>query len=205
MDAELTEIVFILDESGSMDHLTKDTIGGFNGFVEKQKQEPGRALITLVKFNTVTRFVYSGISLNAVEPLTEKGYTPNGGTALLDAIGITIDKVGCRLDLTPEDKRPSKVLFVITTDGEENSSREYSAGKVREMVDLQTETYKWQFIFIGANIDAIATAKDMGIAMAASYTANSVGTQSLYESVSRSASLYRVSGEIKEDWDKDIK
>lgn len=207
MKENLTEIVFILDRSGSMDSLTNDTIGGFNTFIETQKKEDGEALLTTILFDDKYEILHDGVNLKDVTPLTTKEYFARGMTALLDAIGKTINTVGERLDKTEEDKKPSKVIFVITTDGQENSSREFTQSKIKEMIECQTNTYKWQFMFLGANIDAVSTAVSFGISgqFASNYTANAVGTDVLYTTLSKSVSNFRGMGVIDTSWKDDLK
>jgi uncharacterized protein YegL len=163
MKNDLTEIVFILDRSGSMHGLEKDTIGGYNAFVESQKKVEGKARMTTVLFDDQYELLYSGRNIQEVRALTGKEYFTRGSTALLDAIGKTITDVGRRLKETPEDQRPSKVLFMITTDGYENASRKYSYKEINDMITLQRERYSWEFIFMGANIDAAKEAVNLGI------------------------------------------
>jgi len=207
MKENLTEIVFILDRSGSMSNLTNDTIGGFNSFVETQKQEDGEAVLTTVLFDDQYEVLHDGVDIKSVEKLTNKQYFARGMTALLDAIGKTINTVGERLSKTEENDKPSKVIFVITTDGQENSSREFTQAKVKEMIELQTNQYNWQFLFLGANIDAVDTAQNFGIQgqFASNYTASSVGTDSLYSTLSKSVASYRSVGEIDNSWKDEIK
>ena len=207
MKEKLTEIVFILDRSGSMSNLTNDTIGGFNSFVETQKQEDGEAVLTTVLFDDQYEVLHDGVDIKSVEKLTNKQYFARGMTALLDAIGKTINTVGERLSKTEENDKPSKVIFVITTDGQENSSREFTQAKVKEMIELQTNQYNWQFLFLGANIDAVDTAQNFGIQgqFASNYTASSVGTDSLYSTLSKSVASYRSVGEIDNSWKDEIK
>jgi uncharacterized protein YegL len=164
MNEHLSEIVCIVDRSGSMDAIRTDAIGGFNTFLTDQKQEPGEATLSLVLFNHQYTLAYDNIRLDKVRPLNEKTYVPQGMTALLDAVGRTIDAVGERLSRTPEPERPSKVIVAILTDGLENASREYSRGKVAEMIQHQREKYSWEFIFLAANQDAIASARSISIA-----------------------------------------
>lgn len=166
MKPDFTEIIFVLDRSGSMEPLAKDVIGGFNGIIENQRKLEGTAAVTLVLFDDEYEVVYSAKDINDVAPLTNKQYFARGLTALLDAVGKTIDDVGLRLSNTPEEERPSKVLIIINTDGFENASREYTKEKVCEMVTRQREKYSWEFLFLGADIDAFGTARELGISTA---------------------------------------
>lgn len=189
----LTSINVIIDRSGSMSGLATDTIGGFNGFVADQKQIPGEALFTLCTFNYSTTVVHDAVKLASVPDLSPATYAPSGGTALLDALGSTIDNVGAKLAAMPEDERPSKVLFLIITDGQENSSIKYSAEQVKAMVEHQKDVYNWEFVFMGANIDAITEGTALGISTqnTMNYDATAVGTKNLYRSISDSTSRYR--------------
>jgi uncharacterized protein YegL len=177
MRQELTEIVAILDKSGSMSSLTDDTIGGYNEFIEEQKQLPGEALLTTVFFNHEYQLLHSGKDIRKVRKITRKDYIAGGNTALLDALGKTINDIGLKLHNTSEENRPAKVIFFIITDGQENSSKEFSQEKIKEMVELQKSTYRWEFIFMGANIDAFSTAGALGISQdrAFNYTAQRIG------------------------------
>lgn len=170
MRENLTEMVFVLDRSGSMRSLTADTIGGFNELIEKQKKIEGDAYVTTVLFDHEYEMLHDHVSLKDVAPLTDREYFARGSTALLDAVGRTINAVGARLAATPEEERPAHVVFVITTDGMENASREYTAKQVREMVEHQQQKYSWQFVFLGANMDAVSEAGKLGIS--AKYAAN---------------------------------
>lgn len=191
-----TSINVIIDKSGSMDSLTNDTIGGFNTFLADQKQVPGEAIMTLCLFDTSYRLVYDCKPLADVPPLNSTVYIPSGGTALLDAVGMTIDKVGQKLAAMEEHERPSKVLFLIITDGEENSSKEYALAKVHEMVSHQREKYSWEFVFMGANIDSVSVGASIGVATAnaVNYSASSIGTKNLYANISNSTRQYRSAG-----------
>ena len=193
MKKNLTELVFILDRSGSMAGLEKDTIGGFNGMITKQRQEPGEAYVSTVLFDNESVVVHDRVSLEKVPLLTEKEYYVRGCTALLDAVGGAIHHIGNVHKYAREEDRPEKTLFVITTDGMENASRHYSYEKVRAMIQKQQEKYGWEFLFLGANIDAAREAARFGIApeRAANYHADSIGTDVIYESVSDAVSQVR--------------
>ena len=185
MKKNLTEIVFILDRSGSMAGLEKDTIGGFNGMLAKQRQEPGQALISTVLFDNVSEVIHDRVELQKIPPMTEREYYVRGCTALLDAVGKAIRHIGNVHKYAREEDRPEKTLFVITTDGMENASREYTYDRVKELIRRQQEQYGWEFIFLGANIDAAREAARFGISedRAANYHADSVGTGVVYETV----------------------
>lgn len=202
MKKGLTELVFILDRSGSMSGLESDTIGGYNAMLEKQKKEPGEAVITTVLFDDKYELLHDRINLRGIEPITEKEYYVRGTTALLDAVGRTISKIVNVQKHTAEDERAENVMFVITTDGMENASREYSYEKVRRMIEHQKSKYGWEFIFLGANIDAVDTAERFGIGQdrAVNYNADSEGTLLNYEVISETVSCLRASREISEDW-----
>lgn len=206
MKKGLMELVFILDRSGSMSGLEDDTIGGYNALLEKQKKEDGEAVITTVLFDDKYELLHDRINLNGVAPITQREYFVRGCTALLDAVGKTISKIGNVQKNTTDSERAEKVLFVITTDGMENASREYSYAKVKSMLERQKERYGWEFIFLGANIDAVQTAARFGIEedRAANYHADSEGTQLNYKVVSEAVSCFRASKAIKEDWKKQI-
>lgn len=161
MKKDLTEIVIVLDESGSMSSCKSDTIGGFNEFLSTQKKIKGEANVTLVKFSDYYKVVNDGTALEHVSPLNESNYTPSYSTALLDAVGRTINSVGNRLESLSEDQRPEKVIFAVITDGYENASKEFKREKVFEMVTHQKTKYNWEFLFLGADIDAWG--KEIGI------------------------------------------
>lgn len=202
MNNNLTEVVFIVDESGSMFNLQDDTIGGINSFIEQQKKEPGDARFTLVKFSSSPKTVYWRVPINEVEPLTAANYSPGGCTALYDAVGSTIDRIGFALAETPEPERPGHVIFVITTDGYENASHQYSGSQLREMVPYQKVKYSWDFLFLGADIDAFAAAKDIGISAdrSASYANTKIGTETMYNVMTKTVANYRASGTVDADW-----
>ena len=208
MKNDLTELVFILDRSGSMTGLEDDTIGGMNAFLEKQKKVEGRALVTTALFDHETVLLHDRIDLRAVAPLTDRDYFVRGSTALLDAIGSTIEKISAAHDHTAEDYRPAHVLFVITTDGYENASRKYSAERVMAMITEKKEK-GWEFIFLGANIDAVKTAAHFGISAdrAANYHADSIGTRKNFDAVSEATACFRASAPcapLASGWKKSI-
>ena len=202
MKKGLTELVFILDRSGSMSGLESDTIGGYNGLLEKQKQEEGEAVITTVLFDDRYELLHDRINLRGVAPITEKEYFVRGSTALLDAVGKTISKIGNAQKHTAEEERAERVLFVITTDGMENASREYSLKLVREMIERQKTRYGWEFLFLGANIDAAETAESFGIHrdMAVNYNPDGEGTQLNYQVLSDVVTSFRDGATIHENW-----
>ncbi|MCH3950993.1 MAG: VWA domain-containing protein [Acidaminococcus sp.] len=193
-----TELVFILDKSGSMGGLESDTIGGYNTMLEKQKKVDGTCTVTTVLFNQSNQILHDRIDIRAIEPLTEKDYTVGGGTALLDAIGTTIHKISAVQKHTAKDYRADNVLFVIITDGMENSSCEYSPHRIRKMIKERQEKYGWEFIFLGANIDAEETAEGFGIKAdhAADYQGDSVGTKLNYEVMSDTVASFRETGSL---------
>lgn len=202
MKTNIVELIFILDKSGSMSGLESDTIGGYNAMLKKQQQEPGEAIVTTVLFDDNYELLHDRINIKGIRPLTEKEYFVGGCTALLDAIGKTIHKIGNAQRHTGEEQRADKVMFVITTDGMENASREYTYEKIKKMVERQKEKYGWEFIFLGANIDAIATAARFGICAdrAANYNADGEGTRLNYEAVSEAVSELRASRLITNSW-----
>lgn len=184
MKKEITEIIFLLDRSGSMAGLEKDTIGGFNAFVERQNQLEGETIITTVLFDDHYEILWNGIHAKEVR-LTEKDYYVRGTTALLDAVGKTILDVDHRLETTNVKEQPDKVLFVITTDGLENASREFNYEKVKHLISQKQEKDQWEFIFLGANIDAGMEADNMGISVddAFEFEASSEGVDVMYDKV----------------------
>lgn len=193
MKKNLTEMVFILDRSGSMSGLEADTIGGFNSMIEQQKAEDGEAYVTTVLFDGVYELLHDHVDILEIEPITRKEYYARGCTALLDALGTTINSVGQRLSDTPEEERPGKVMFVIITDGYENASHEFTKSKIKEMIEHQQNKYSWVFMFIGANMDAVTEAASYGInsSFAATYTASAQGTSSVYTALDSSISCLR--------------
>ncbi len=211
MKKNLTEIVFILDRSGSMSGLEGDTIGGFNAMIEKQKKEPGEALISTVLFDNASEVIHDRVPVQQVAPMTEKEYSVRGCTALLDAIGGAIHHIGNVHKYAREEDVPEHTLFVITTDGMENASRSYGSDKVKAMIEHQKEKYGWEFLFLGANIDAVETAQHFGIGAdrAVNYHADHEGTQLNYDVLSDAVSSVRCGAALEENWkeriDKDFK
>ncbi len=211
MKNNITELVFILDRSGSMAGLESDTIGGFNAMLEKQKKEDGECFISTVLFDNVSEVLHDRVRLADIKPMTDREYTVRGCTALLDAIGGAIHHIGnVHKYARPEDV-PEHTMFVITTDGMENASQRYSGAQVKRMIERQKEKYGWEFLFIGANIDAVETARRYGISedRAVNYNADAEGTGILYESVACAVSSVRSSAPLDGSWrnslDEDFK
>lgn len=200
MNQNLTEIIFILDRSGSMWGIKEDAIGGFNSMMEEQRKIDGDANVTLVLFDHEVEFVSDGVDINEVKDLTNETYVPDGLTAMYDAVGLAVSRVGKRLSETPENERPAKVIVAVMTDGMENASKEYTSNRVQEMVKHQTDVYSWQFMFLGANIDSVSTAKTIGIkgSLAGNFTASSDGVSSAYMRTNSMMSSYRSTGEMPE-------
>ena len=195
MKKNLTEIVFILDRSGSMSGLEADTIGGFNSMIEKQKKEAGEALISTVLFDNFSKVIHDRVPIGRVEPMTDREYYVRGCTALLDAIGGAIHHIGNIHKYAREEDVPEHTLFVITTDGMENASRRYDSETVKKMIERQKAKYGWEFLFLGANIDAVETASRFGIGAdrAVNYHSDHQGTQLNYEVLSEAVSTVRCS------------
>ncbi|WNB91766.1 VWA domain-containing protein [Bacillus sp. NEB1478] len=192
MNKNLTEIVFLLDRSGSMSGLEQDAIGGFNAFIEKQCQLEGDTVLTTVLFDDKYEILWNGIDAKKAK-LTDKDYYVRGTTALLDAVGKTVLDVGYRLSNTNEDQKPGKVFFVITTDGMENASSEFTYEKVQQLIKHQQEKYSWEFIFMGANIDAVKEAESIGIQMdnAFNFEATENGVEKMYNMICEEVSEKR--------------
>ena len=200
-----TELVFILDRSGSMAGLEDDTVGGFNAMIDKQKKEDGRCYVSTILFDHEVETLHDRVPLEQIEPITRDDYFVRGCTALIDAIGMTVSHIEeVHRYIRPEDV-PARTVFVITTDGLENASKEYSADKVRKMIERKKKN-GWEFLFIGANIDAISTAKHFGIGAdrAVNYHADRKGTAVLYNCVSRAVSKARACEPMAADWSAEI-
>jgi len=202
MNKNLTEIVYILDRSGSMSGLEKDTIGGYNSFLEKQKKETGDAVVTTVLFDDKYDMVHDRVDIKKVKALTNKEYYARGMTALLDAIGRTINYIDARHKNALESEVPFKTIVVITTDGYENASHEFDSSKVKAMIENQKKELGWEFLFLGANIDAVETAKDFGITkeFAVTYCADEEGTALNFDCVSEAVSDVRASRPMSVNW-----
>ena len=202
----LTEMVFILDRSGSMYGLEKDTIGGFNSMLGKQKNQDGDAFVTTVLFDHEYKIVHDRLAVNEVPEMTANDYQVRGSTALIDAIGKTIRHIANIHKYARKEDVPENTIFVIITDGMENASREFTSDKVKTMVEHEKQKYGWEFIFLGANIDAVETAKHFGIESnrAVNYNCDSQGTAINYEVVSDAVSCCRMSMPLSEDWSRRI-
>ena len=196
-----TEIIFVIDKSGSMAHLAADTIGGFNGFIESQKAIEGEATLTTVLFDTNWKILHDGVDIKEVKSMTSTDYIAYGGTAMLDAIGEIINRVQDRHDELGEEK-PDNVLFVITTDGEENSSRTFKKSQIEKMIKHQTNGHGWKFMFLGANMDAVKEAESIGIARnySATYDWSTQGTDALYTTISGATCAVRADS-LSKDFD----
>ena len=202
MNNNLTEIVFVLDRSGSMAGLEGDTIGGFNAFVEKQKKEDGEALLSAILFSNDCEVLYDRVDIKKVEPMTERQYQVGGCTALLDAIGGAVRHIANVHKYAREEDRPGKTVFVVTTDGMENASRIYSYDEVQRMVKHEQEKYGWEFLFLGANMDAISAARRFGFRAdrAVRYKQDSAGMELNYQVVSETVARVRKREEIDAGW-----
>ena len=206
MKKNLTELVFILDRSGSMSGLEADTVGGFNSMLRKQQREEGDAFVSTILFDNVSEVIHDRADIKSVRPMTEKDYVPRGCTALLDAVGDAIQHIGNIHKYAREEDVPEHTLFIITTDGMENASRRYDYEMVRRMIERQKEKYGWEFLFLGANIDAVETAKHFGIGAdrAVNYHSDHKGTQLNYEVLSEAVSAVRCSVPLGTNWKKRI-
>ena len=206
MKKNLTELVFILDRSGSMSGLERDTIGGFNSMIEKQKKQDGECIVSTVLFNNDSQVIHDRVPLDKIEPMTERDYYVSGGTALIDAIGGAIHHIGNVHKYARKEDVPENTIFIITTDGYENASYRYSSDKVKRMIEHEKEKYGWEFLFIGANIDAVETAKRYGINQdrAVNYHADAQGTDIVYATVSQAVCNIRMNKYMAENWSEDI-
>ena len=202
MKNNITELVCILDRSGSMSGLESDTIGGFNSLINKQKKEDGACYVSTVLFDTECTVLHDRVPIEKVEPMTADDYVPGGCTALLDAIGGAIRHIGSIHKYARKEDVPEHTIFVITTDGLENASCRYGSDKVKRMIERQKEKYGWEFIFLAANIDAVETAEHIGISRnrAANYRADGAGTDKMFGVMAQAVSAMRCSMALKEDW-----
>ena len=204
--SNLTELVFILDRSGSMAGLESDTIGGFNSMIEKQRKEEGECYVSTIIFDNFSDVLHDRVKLSEIKPMTDREYTVRGCTALIDALGGAIHHIGnVHRYARPEDV-PAHTMFIITTDGMENASRKYTSERVKQMIKRQKERYVWEFLFIGANIDAVETVARYGIDRdrAVNYNADRKGTNVVYESVSRAVCQVRSCKGLSDDWSAEI-
>jgi uncharacterized protein YegL len=206
MKNNTTELVFILDRSGSMEGLEKDTIGGFNSMIEKQKKQEGECYVSTVLFDDVSEVLHDRVKLDDVPRMTERDYTVRGCTALIDAIGDAIRHIGNIHKYAREEDVPEHTMFVITTDGYENASYRYTSEQVKKMIKRQKEKHGWEFLFIGANIDAVETAKRYGIDenRAVNYNADEKGTKILYDSVAKAVCDVRANVPLGSAWSDEI-
>lgn len=206
MKKGLTELVFILDRSGSMSGLEGDTIGGFNAMIRKQRKADGEAYVSTVLFDNESVVIHDRVEIRRVRPLTGEDYSVRGCTALLDAIGKAIHHIGNVHKYAREEDRPERTLFVITTDGMENASHRYTAQQVKQMIERQKEKYGWEFIFLGANMDAVATARRFGIGedRAVTYHSDREGTKLNYEVISEAVTHLRCEASLPTGWKERI-
>ena len=207
----MTELVFLLDNSGSMHGLEQDTIGGFNSMIEKQKKEPGETLVSVVTFNHSTRVIYDRVPLEQIPPMTDRDYRTGGSTALLDALGGAMKHIRSLHKSMPEETRPEKTVFVITTDGMENASRNYTRDQVRQKIEKHQKKHGWEFIFMGANMDAVQEAARYGIdeRHSVTYAADAKGTALNYDVLDEAISELRAGRKLNENWksriERDVK
>ena len=202
MKNNISELVFVLDRSGSMSGLESDTIGGFNSMIEKQKKIDGKCYVTTVLFDSFYETIHDRVELSEIRPMTDKDYSVRGCTALLDALGSTIHHIAQIHKYAREEDVPEHVTFVIMTDGMENASHEYSSSKVKSMIEHEKEKYGWEFLFLGANIDAVETASRYGIGStrAANYSSSSYGTRHAYDVVGDAVRAQRMGAPIADNW-----
>ena len=206
MNKNLTEIVFILDRSGSMSGLESDTIGGFNAMIEKQKKAPGEALVSTILFDNVSEVIHDRVNIRDIKPMTDRDYCVRGCTALLDAIGGAIHHIGNVHKYAREEDVPAHTLFVITTDGMENASRRYDSARVKQMIEHEKSKYGWEFLFLGANIDAAKEAARFGIGAdrSVNYKCDEAGTALNYEVISEAVCSVRAARPLSADWKRRI-
>ena len=202
----VTQIVFILDRSGSMHHLEEDTIGSFNNLIKKQKKEEGYAYVTTVLFDNHIELLHHNQSIKTINPITNNEYYARGTTALLDAIGITLRKTRHEYNDLFKEERPDNVMFVIITDGMENASKEFTRSKVKKHIERAKERYNWEFLFIGANIDAVKEGSFMGISADRSvdFYADKKGSETVYRTINKTITSYRQNSKLDEDWNEEI-
>ncbi len=202
MKNNITELVFILDRSGSMSGLESDTIGGFNSLIEKQRKQDGECFVSTVLFDNVSEVLHDRVKLSEIKKMTDKDYTVRGCTALVDAIGGAIHHIGNIHKYARPDDVPEKTMFVIMTDGMENASRKYTSKELKMMIERQKEKYGWEFLFIGANIDSIETAECYGISddRAVNYHADSIGTAVVFDAIAETVSCVRESRPLTKNW-----
>ena len=206
MKKNLTELVMILDRSGSMQGLEKDTIGGYNSMLEKQRAEEGEVFVTTILFDNVAETIHDRVPIKDVAPITEKEYYVRGCTALLDAVGGAVDHIRNIHKYAREEDRPEKTIFVIITDGMENASRRYDYSEVKKLIEQQKESAKWEFLFLGANIDAIEVAGRFGIKedRAVKYKSDKAGTSLNFQVLAKTVSQMRSNAEVGAAWKEDI-
>ena len=206
MKNNITELVFILDRSGSMAGLVEDTVGGFNSMIEKQRKQDGECYVSTVLFANRSEVLHDRVRLSEIKPMTDKDYTAYGATALIDALGDAIHHIGNVHKYARAEDVPAHTMFIITTDGMENASRKYTSERVKMMIERQKQKYGWEFLFIGANIDAVETAARYGIDRnrAVNYKADKEGTQLVYESITTAVCGMRKCEPISDDWSAKI-
>lgn len=206
MNNNITELVFLIDRSGSMSGLEKDTVGGFNSMIEKQKKQDGKCFVSTVLFDHETEVLHDRLPLDRIEKMTENEYFTRGSTALLDALGGAIRHIGNIHKYARKEDVPEHTMFIITTDGMENSSRQYTAERIKAMIERQKSEYGWEFLFIGANIDAVTTAAKYGISedRAVNYNADAAGTQIVYDAIEATVGAVRSGKRLSSRWSKSI-
>lgn len=206
MNNNITELVFLIDRSGSMSGLEKDTVGGFNSMIEKQKKQDGKCFVSTVLFDHETEVLHDRLPLDRIGKMTENEYFTRGSTALLDALGGAIRHIGNIHKYARNEDVPEHTMFIITTDGMENSSHQYTAERIKAMIERQKSEYGWEFLFIGANIDAVTTAAKYGISedRAVNYNADAAGTQIVYDAIEATVGAVRSGKKLSSRWSKSI-